>query len=81
MSMSSIRKWSGPTPIPPSVWAAIIICRPAARTRYTWSPSVGLTDPNIADPYATPPATTTYTVAGTDSARCFTERQNVCHHR
>lgn len=44
---------------------------------YTWSPSVGLTNPNVADPYATPPATTTYTVAGTDSAHCFTERQNV----
>ncbi|TDX00410.1 PKD domain-containing protein [Dinghuibacter silviterrae] len=40
---------------------------------YRWSPSTGLTNPDIADPVATPPATTTYTVAGSDSAHCFTE--------
>lgn len=38
---------------------------------YSWSPSVGLTDPSSPDPVATPPATTTYTVAGSDSAHCF----------
>jgi gliding motility-associated-like protein len=44
---------------------------------YSWSPSIGLTNPDIADPYATPPSTTTYIVAGTDSAHCFTEHQSV----
>ncbi|MBL0316489.1 MAG: T9SS type A sorting domain-containing protein [Flavobacteriales bacterium] len=31
-------------------------------SNYTWSPSIGLDDPNIADPIAMPLATTTYTV-------------------
>lgn len=44
---------------------------------YNWSPGIGLSNPDIADPYATPPATTTYTVAGTDSAHCFTEHVSV----
>ncbi len=31
-------------------------------TTYSWSPPLGLSDTSIADPYAKPPATTTYTV-------------------
>lgn len=31
---------------------------------YIWSPAKGLSDPNIADPVASPQATTTYTVTG-----------------
>jgi gliding motility-associated-like protein len=34
---------------------------------YQWSPSVGLDNPDIADPIATPDATTLYTVTGMDS--------------
>jgi gliding motility-associated-like protein len=44
---------------------------------YSWSPSVGLTDPESASTYATPPATTTYTVTGTDSAHCFTDSKSI----
>jgi gliding motility-associated-like protein len=44
---------------------------------YSWSPSVGLTDPGSASTYATPASTTTYTVTGTDSARCFTDSKSI----
>ncbi len=37
---------------------------------YTWSPAVGLSNPNIANPNASPAATTTYTVTATTSAGC-----------
>lgn len=36
---------------------------------YTWTPTTGLSNPNIANPVATPASTTTYTVIGT-SAGC-----------
>jgi len=35
---------------------------------YTWSPSVGLSDPAIAQPIASPSTTTTYTLTVTDSS-------------
>lgn len=38
---------------------------------YTWSPSFGLSDPNIANPVARPSATTVYTVTGFDRKNCF----------
>lgn len=44
---------------------------------YSWSPTVGLTDPTAASTYATPSATTTYTVTGTDSAHCFTDSKSI----
>lgn len=44
---------------------------------YSWSPTTGLTNPESASTYATPPVTTTYTVTGTDSAHCFTDSKNV----
>ncbi len=37
---------------------------------YQWSPSVGLSDPNIANPMASPAATTTYTLTVTDDFGC-----------
>ncbi|MEZ4938489.1 MAG: hypothetical protein R2799_12945, partial [Crocinitomicaceae bacterium] len=38
-----------------------VVCGPGALD-YTWSPSAGLSDPNIANPTASPATTTTYTV-------------------
>ncbi|MCH2258833.1 MAG: proprotein convertase P-domain-containing protein, partial [Alteromonas sp.] len=37
---------------------------------YSWSPTTGLTNPNIANPSASPATTTTYTVTVTDAAGC-----------
>ncbi|MEZ4825649.1 MAG: PKD domain-containing protein [Bacteroidia bacterium] len=37
---------------------------------YRWSPATGLSDPNIANPTASPASTTTYYVTVTDSAGC-----------
>lgn len=37
---------------------------------YTWSPATGLSAANVANPTATPSATTTYTVTGTDANGC-----------
>jgi len=39
-------------------------------TTYLWTPSTGLSNPNIANPLADPTATTTYTVKVTDSKGC-----------
>ncbi len=41
---------------------------------YQWSPAIGLSDPNIANPIASPAVTTTYTVKVT-SGNCATEAQ------
>ncbi|MBW8051105.1 MAG: hypothetical protein FVQ77_12350, partial [Cytophagales bacterium] len=37
---------------------------------YSWTPTTGLSDPNIANPIAAPTATTTYTVTITSAAGC-----------
>ena len=37
---------------------------------YIWTPSAGLSDPNIPDPFASPTTVTTYTVTGTDTNGC-----------
>ncbi|MFK7982540.1 MAG: PKD domain-containing protein [Saprospiraceae bacterium] len=37
---------------------------------YSWSPSTGLSNPNIANPVANPSTTTTYTVTVTNAAGC-----------
>ena len=37
---------------------------------YAWSPAAGLSNANISNPIATPTATTTYTVTGTDAFGC-----------
>ncbi len=39
-------------------------------TTYSWSPSTGLDDPNIANPVASPDATTIYTVTVSNDGRC-----------
>ncbi len=44
---------------------------------YVWSPSAGLSDPNVNNPLATPTTTTTYTVVGRDSRNCFTDTGRV----
>lgn len=37
---------------------------------YAWSPQAFLSNPNISDPFASPPTTTTYIVTGTDANGC-----------
>jgi gliding motility-associated-like protein len=44
---------------------------------YEWFPADGLNNPYIANPKATPSATTTYTVVGRDSDHCFTDSAKV----
>lgn len=39
-------------------------------TSYSWTPTSGLSNPNIANPIATPVTATTYTVTGTDANGC-----------
>jgi len=38
---------------------------------YSWSPAIGLSNPNIPDPIARPDTTTTYVVRGKDSSGCI----------
>ncbi|MCB9197126.1 MAG: gliding motility-associated C-terminal domain-containing protein [Flavobacteriales bacterium] len=40
-------------------------------TNYLWSPTTGLSDPNIADPDAFPTTTTQYVVTGSDAIGCI----------
>jgi len=40
---------------------------------YSWSPAAGLSDPNIANPVASPTTTTNYMVVGKDAKNCFTD--------
>lgn len=40
---------------------------------YQWSPTIGLSNPNIANPIAQPNTTTRYRVVGTDPYNCFTD--------
>ena len=44
-------------------------------TSYVWTPATGLSDPNIANPIATPTATTTYTVTASNIGGCTSEDQ------
>ncbi len=39
-------------------------------TGYNWTPATGLSNPNILNPIASPSATTTYTLTGTNSIGC-----------
>lgn len=45
--------------------------------RYEWIPATGLNNAHIANPVATPAATTTYTVIGGDLKGCFSDTQRV----
>ncbi len=40
---------------------------------YSWSPSAGLSNASVANPYASPDQTTDYIVTGTDAHLCFTQ--------
>ncbi len=42
----------------------------AGAVSYVWTPTTGLSNPNISNPIASPAATTTYTVTGTDANGC-----------
>ncbi len=42
---------------------------------YAWTPAIGLSDPTIADPIASPTETTVYTVTGTVNGACPSTRQ------
>lgn len=42
---------------------------------YRWSPATGLSNPNVANPVASPLSTTTYTVTITDAQSCVYARQ------
>ncbi|WP_336515869.1 PKD domain-containing protein [Pollutibacter soli] len=44
---------------------------------YSWSPTTGLNNPNIANPVASPTTTTTYTVTGSDIRGCFVSTDTV----
>ena len=46
-------------------------------TAYQWSPAVGLSQPNIANPVASPGITTRYTLTGSDAFGCFTDTASV----
>lgn len=44
---------------------------------YSWSPADGLDNPAIGNPLASPAATTTYYVTGTDNEKCFSQTDSV----
>ena len=46
-------------------------------TKYSWTPTTGLNNPNINNPVASPTTTTTYTVNATDPKNCFTLHDTV----
>lgn len=44
---------------------------------YAWSPATWLNNPNIANPTATPSASITYQVIGTDDRKCFSDTGHI----
>ena len=54
-----------------------LVLRATGTQVYSWSPSTGLNNPNIANPIARPTTTTTYTVTGSDFKGCFTTTDDV----
>ena len=66
----------------PTVTGDTTVCRGSSATlnvsggvSYAWTPATGLSSVSIANPVATPSATTTYTVSITDVHACLTDRQ------
>jgi len=49
----------------------------SGETLYTWTPATGLSNPNIANPVASPDSTTTYQVTGTDIKSCFSDTKSL----
>ncbi len=65
------------TPVTPTISAPQTICQAqptplqsSGGSTYSWSPALYLSDPNSADPVASPPVTTTYTVTATTPQGC-----------
>lgn len=48
-----------------------------AGVTYTWTPALGLNDPNVSNPTANPSATTTYTLTATNTADGCTASDNI----
>lgn len=47
-----------------------VVLQATGATNYQWSPATGLSNASVFNPSATPSATTTYTVTGTDANNC-----------
>jgi gliding motility-associated-like protein len=84
LSCASERRAVTVTVTPPSANAGLDVTTIKGRTvqlqasggtTYTWSPALGLSDPNIANPLANPEVTTTYTVTATTAAGCVSTAQ------
>ncbi|MEZ4798795.1 MAG: hypothetical protein R2809_03260 [Flavobacteriales bacterium] len=60
-----------------SVQLNVVQDTPESTYNFAWSPSLGLSDPTIANPIATPYSTTTYTVTVSTPTGCATTSQNV----
>ncbi len=54
-----------------------VILTASGAEEYNWQPSSGLNNPTIPNPVASPPATTIYTVVGTDIKQCFFDTASV----
>jgi hypothetical protein len=65
-----INTGSGPSP-KPCVQLSASATGGAGGYSYSWSPTTGLSDPNVANPTACPTTTTTYTVTIVDAGGCF----------
>ncbi|HMQ77397.1 MAG TPA: PKD domain-containing protein, partial [Flavobacteriales bacterium] len=60
----------GPSPTIGQAWSGVVDCGSVPVTySYSWSPTTGLSDPNIANPTANPGSTTTYTVTVTQNGQ------------
>lgn len=66
------------TPISDSVCVGQgITLKASGAPLYSWSPAAGLSSTSIANPFASPQASTTYTVTGSDSLGCFRDSATV----
>lgn len=52
--------------VPPLCPGGVVQLQASGGDSYAWSPSIGLSDPTVADPIASPPGPMTYTVSITD---------------
>lgn len=50
-----------------------VLLSSSGATAYLWTPSAGLSNPNISNPQASPVATTTYKLVGKDAFGCFAD--------
>ena len=57
--------------------AKSVVLRASGTDIYSWSPTTGINNPNVPNPYASPDVTTQYTVTGSDSHHCFTQSKEV----